>query len=317
MTARLDKPTILTNYFKNGDIPDQYAFAKFLYTSLTPQISDLGSVSGTVMVDASTGDLFRMTLTGATVLALPSNPVDGQELLFWIKQDGSGGHTLDISAFVIISSITLPLPFNTAIGATNMLLVRYDGANARWLIIQNSVNTGDETLATIKDKLGAANVSADGYLTSADWNTFSSGGGGVPYTGATGNVNLGVHSLITSSNVSSNVFIVKTSTVTDAATLVATDATQGGIFRITLTESVTLSNPTGCVDGQSLTWLIRQGGTGSNGITLDTKFLIPTSGTNPLAWSTTVGYTDMFVVRYSSVDDLFLVVACVPGYLTP
>jgi hypothetical protein len=35
-------------------------------------------------------------------------------------------------------------------------------------------NTGDETQARIKTKLGAASTSTDGYLTSADWNMFNS-----------------------------------------------------------------------------------------------------------------------------------------------
>ncbi len=35
-------------------------------------------------------------------------------------------------------------------------------------------NTGDETTTTIKTKLGAATTSADGYLTSTDWNIFNS-----------------------------------------------------------------------------------------------------------------------------------------------
>jgi len=34
-------------------------------------------------------------------------------------------------------------------------------------------NTGDETQATIKNKIGVANTSQDGYLTSIDWNTFN------------------------------------------------------------------------------------------------------------------------------------------------
>ena len=34
-------------------------------------------------------------------------------------------------------------------------------------------NTGDETSSTIKSKLGAASTTADGYLTSTDWNTFN------------------------------------------------------------------------------------------------------------------------------------------------
>ena len=39
---------------------------------------------------------------------------------------------------------------------------------------QSGTNTGDETTATIKTKLGAATTSTDGYLTSANWNTFNS-----------------------------------------------------------------------------------------------------------------------------------------------
>lgn len=38
----------------------------------------------------------------------------------------------------------------------------------------SGTNTGDETTASIKTKLGSASASTDGYLTSADWNTFSS-----------------------------------------------------------------------------------------------------------------------------------------------
>lgn len=37
----------------------------------------------------------------------------------------------------------------------------------------SGINTGDETTATIKTKLGAATATTDGYLTLADWNTFN------------------------------------------------------------------------------------------------------------------------------------------------
>ena len=37
----------------------------------------------------------------------------------------------------------------------------------------SGTNTGDETTATIKTKLGIASASADGYLTLTDWNTFN------------------------------------------------------------------------------------------------------------------------------------------------
>jgi hypothetical protein len=62
----------------------------------------------------------------------------------------------------------------------------------------SGTNTGDETTATIKTKLGAATTSADGYLTQADWNTF------------TGKQNLitGAASSITSANLSENKALV-------------------------------------------------------------------------------------------------------------
>lgn len=52
--------------------------------------------------------------------------------------------------------------------------------DAQVTVIGNTsgTNTGDETTATIKSKLGAATTSTDGYLTSTDWNTFNSKGNG-------------------------------------------------------------------------------------------------------------------------------------------
>ena len=45
-------------------------------------------------------------------------------------------------------------------------------------------NTGDETLTTIKTKLGAASASQDGYLTSANWSTFNNKQDTLTYTAA-------------------------------------------------------------------------------------------------------------------------------------
>lgn len=46
-------------------------------------------------------------------------------------------------------------------------------ANLTTIGNQSGTNTGDETTATIKTKLGAATTSVDGYLTSTDWNIFN------------------------------------------------------------------------------------------------------------------------------------------------
>ena len=134
MTARLDKPTVLSSYFLNGDVPDQAAFSKFLYTSLTPQIQSVSSSGGHVTIDASTGDLFRVALGENTIIDAPANPVDGQAVTLWLQQDVAGNRTIDISALVLPSSAVAPV-FSTTGDVMDMLAMRWDAANSRWLII--------------------------------------------------------------------------------------------------------------------------------------------------------------------------------------
>ena len=98
------------------------------------------------------------------------------------------------------------------------------------------------------------------------------------------------------------------------ASTVNTDASTADLFRLTLTGNVILANPTGCPDGKAITWEITQGSGGSKGITLGNKFVIPSSATTPLAWSTAAGNTDILAVRYNASADKFLVVSLVPGY---
>lgn len=61
--------------------------------------------------------------------------------------------------------------------STNNNVAFFDGTSGKVIkdsgISLSGTNTGDETNATIKTKLGAASGSQDGYLTSTDWNTFN------------------------------------------------------------------------------------------------------------------------------------------------
>lgn len=52
----------------------------------------------------------------------------------------------------------------------------YHLTSAQYTIMQNTsgANTGDETLATIKTKLGVASAGVDGYISGTDWSTFNS-----------------------------------------------------------------------------------------------------------------------------------------------
>lgn len=97
-----------------------------------------------------------------------------------------------------------------------------------------------------------------------------------------------------------------------AATL-ATNAALGGVFEVApLTGPATLSNPTGMVDGQVVTWIFVQDATGSRVVTLGSKFLTASSMT--LTWSTAANKVDLLSAQYRLSIDKWLITRFVPGY---
>lgn len=99
-----------------------------------------------------------------------------------------------------------------------------------------------------------------------------------------------------------------------AGATVATDASAGEIFDLTLNQNVTLSNPTGGIDGKVIRWRIKQDATGGRTVTLGNAFRIPSSATTPLAWSTAAGAMDIFSAQYNSAASKWDVVSLIPGY---
>ena len=101
--------------------------------------------------------------------------------------------------------------------------------------------------------------------------------------------------------------------LTYASTL-ATDAEAGESFDVTLTDSATLANPTNPVDGKTLRWRIKQDGTGSRTVTLGNKFVIPSSATSPLPFSTAANKLDVLAATYHAGRDQWDIIAFVMGY---
>jgi hypothetical protein len=93
-----------------------------------------------------------------------------------------------------------------------------------------------------------------------------------------------------------------------------TDASSGDIFDVTLTDNVTINNPTNPVNGKTIRWRISQDGSGNRSVTLGDKFVIPSSASSPLPWSTEPNKMDIFAATYHSGRDKWDVVAFVPGY---
>lgn len=109
-----------------------------------------------------------------------------------------------------------------------------------------------------------------------------------------------------------NVVVSTPVALTDAATI-ATDATKGDWFYVTLGGNRTLGNPTGAVDGQKITFELIQDATGSRTITLDTKFQLGV-GLSAIVLTTTANKRDFMLAMYRSTTDKFYVTSFADGY---
>lgn len=104
-------------------------------------------------------------------------------------------------------------------------------------------------------------------------------------------------------------------TLTDAATI-ATDASLGNRFRVTLGGNRTLGAPTNPTDGQQVVWEIIQDGTGSRTLSLDTGTGGFVFGTDiaSITLTTTASKRDFLTAIYNSTANKWYVVGFVKGY---
>jgi hypothetical protein len=88
--------------------------------------------AATVAVNAAAGSVFRLTLGGNRTLGTPSNPVDGQRVIFEIIQGSGGGFTLGFSAaYAFPASVPQP-SFSTTAGQRDFVSFIYDGLESLW-----------------------------------------------------------------------------------------------------------------------------------------------------------------------------------------
>jgi hypothetical protein len=101
--------------------------------------------------------------------------------------------------------------------------------------------------------------------------------------------------------------------LTDGATI-ATDASLGNYFRVTLGGNRTLSNPTNMVDGQKCIWEIIQPASGGPWtITLGSAFALGTD-ISSTTLTTTASKRDFLGAIYNSTATKWYVIAFVKGY---
>lgn len=88
-----------------------------------------------ITVNAATSGYFRVTLGGNRTLSSPSNPTDGQPIVFEIIQDTTGSRTLAYgAAYSFPTSIGTPV-LSAAPSAHDFLAFRYDTAASLWYCV--------------------------------------------------------------------------------------------------------------------------------------------------------------------------------------
>lgn len=120
------------------------AFSGALSTSASfaAGVASLADAS-TILVNAALGCTFRVTLGGNRTLANPTNPTDGQRIIFEITQDSTGSRTLSFgSAYIFGTTVTSPT-LSTSPGTVDVLGFAFVGGSVnRWRCLAVALGYG-------------------------------------------------------------------------------------------------------------------------------------------------------------------------------
>ena len=85
-------------------------------------------------MDASLGNDFRVTLAGNRTMGTPSNPTNGEQIIFQITQGAGAPFTITWGSGYEFSA-ALPQPtLSTSAGQTDLLGFLYNATTGTWLL---------------------------------------------------------------------------------------------------------------------------------------------------------------------------------------
>ena len=99
--------------------------------------------AATIAVDAAAGRLLTVTLTSSRIMGAPTNPKDGEMIMFKIKQGGAGSFTITswtsgAGGYQFSASIPAPTLSTTA-GLSDYIGFIYDSVSNRWNCLSYSL----------------------------------------------------------------------------------------------------------------------------------------------------------------------------------
>lgn len=98
---------------------------------LAPAVVTLTDAA-TIAVDASQGNDFRVTLTGNRTMGAPSNPADGQMIMFELTQDAVGSRIVTWDAVYNFGANGAPA-LSTAPNIIDQVGFKYNAGQGKWL----------------------------------------------------------------------------------------------------------------------------------------------------------------------------------------
>jgi len=88
----------------------------------------------TIVVNAALGNDFRVTLGGNRTIANPTNPTDGQQIIFQITQGAGGSQTVTWDTAYLFAGAAKPT-LSTGGGQTDLVGFTYNAAASSWLLV--------------------------------------------------------------------------------------------------------------------------------------------------------------------------------------
>jgi len=129
-----------------ADVPDDNLQSRVMrYDSVGTVTSGKGDAwvtltdAATIAVDASLGNSFEVTLGGNRTMGEPSSPLDGQTIVFLIKQDATGGRTLAWNAKFKWPSATAPT-LSTGANDVDMVTGKYHETDDLWYMVTSGLD---------------------------------------------------------------------------------------------------------------------------------------------------------------------------------